>query len=99
VSKLLISNAAGAVNPKFKKGSLMLLDDHIDMLSSNPLRGKNLDNLGPRFPDMSRPYDEQMSNTLLEIADELNIPLQKGVYTAVAGPNLETRAEYRYLRV
>ncbi len=98
IEKLLISNAAGTVNPEFKKGSLMLIDDHINMLPDNPLRGKNLDELGPRFPDMSQPYDKEMNNLLKEIAKDQNITLHEGVYTPVAGPNLETRAEYRFLR-
>lgn len=98
VQKLLISNAAGTVNPDFKKGSLMLIDDHINMIPGNPLRGKNLDELGPRFPDMSQPYDAAMNQQLRDLAKELNITLHEGVYTPVAGPNLETRAEYRYLR-
>jgi purine-nucleoside phosphorylase len=95
---LLISNAAGAVNPSFKKGSLMLIDDHINMIPDNPLRGVNLDELGPRFPDMSAPYDSIMNEMLEKIAEQEHITLHKGVYTPVAGPNLETRAEYRYLR-
>ena len=98
IEKLLISNAAGTVNPDFKKGTLMLIDDHINMLPDNPLRGKNLDELGPRFPDMSQPYDKEMNTMLKEIAKEKGITLHEGVYTPVAGPNLETRAEYRYLR-
>ena len=98
IEKLLISNAAGTVNPDFKKGSLMLIDDHINMLPDNPLRGKNLDELGPRFPDMSQPYDKEMNDLLKEIAVEQRIILHEGVYTPVAGPNLETRAEYRFLR-
>jgi purine-nucleoside phosphorylase len=98
VERLLISNAAGTVNPDFKKGSLMLIDDHINMLPANPLTGKNLDELGPRFPDMSQPYDATMNKQLENIAKDLGVTLHKGVYTPVAGPNLETRAEYRYLR-
>lgn len=98
IQKLLISNAAGTVNPAFKKGTLMLIDDHINMLPDNPLRGKNLDELGPRFPDMSQPYDKEMNGLLKKIAKEQGIVLHEGVYTPVAGPNLETRAEYRYLR-
>ncbi len=98
IQKLLISNAAGTVNPDFKKGTLMLIEDHINMIPDNPLRGKNFDELGPRFPDMSQPYDREMNQLLESIADELKITLNKGVYTPVAGPNLETRAEYRYLR-
>lgn len=98
VKNLLISNAAGTVNPDFKKGSLMLIDDHINMIPDNPLRGKNDDRLGPRFPDMSQPYSKRLNGELKEIASELKITLHEGVYTPVAGPNLETRAEYRYLR-
>ena len=95
---LLISNAAGTVNPNFKKGELMLIDDHINMLPDNPLRGKNFDELGPRFPDMSQPYNKEINALLKVIAKEKGITLHEGVYTPVAGPNLETRAEYRYLR-
>ncbi len=98
IEKLLISNAAGTVNPNFKKGTLMLIDDHINMIPDNPLRGKNLDELGPRFPDMSQPYDREMNQMLKDIALEKGVSLNEGVYTPVAGPNLETRAEYRYLR-
>ena len=95
VEKLLISNAAGTVNPDFKKGDLMLIDDHINMITDNPLRGVNFDELGPRFPDMSQPYDAKMNGMLKEIAAEKGITLHEGVYTPVTGPNLETRAEYR----
>ena len=95
---LLLSNAAGALNAKFKKGSLMLIDDHINMLPDNPLRGKNFDNLGSRFPDMSQPYSAELNNQLLRIAEREHITLHKGVYLAVTGPNLETRAEYRMFR-
>ncbi|MFT5667076.1 MAG: purine-nucleoside phosphorylase [Vicingaceae bacterium] len=98
IEKLLISNAAGTVNPSFKKGELMLIDDHINMLPDNPLRGKNFDELGPRFPDMSQPYNREINDLLKVIAKEKGITLHEGVYTPVAGPNLETRAEYRYLR-
>ncbi len=95
---LLLSNAAGALNPKFKKGSLMLIDDHINMLPDNPLRGKNNDQFGPRFPDMSHPYSDELNTLLQRIAKKERIILQKGVYIAVPGPNLETRAEYRMFR-
>ena len=98
IEKLLISNAAGTVNPDFKKGTLMLIDDHINMIPDNPLRGKNLDELGSRFPDMSQPYNKELNQLLKQIAKEKKITLHEGVYTPVAGPNLETRAEYRYLR-
>ena len=99
VQKLLISNAAGSVNPEFKKGSLMLITDHINMIPDNPLRGKNMDEQGPRFPDMSQPYDKEMNELLRGIANKEGITLHEGVYTPVAGPNLETRAEYRFLRI
>ncbi|MBW8049500.1 MAG: purine-nucleoside phosphorylase [Cytophagales bacterium] len=98
IKYLLLSNAAGSMNPRIRKGSLMLIDDHINLLPDNPLRGSNLDEQGPRFPDMSEPYSPQLNEKLEKIADEENITLHKGVYAAVAGPNLETRAEYRYLR-
>ncbi|MDP4205761.1 MAG: purine-nucleoside phosphorylase, partial [Bacteroidota bacterium] len=94
-----LSNAAGALNLNFSKGSLMLIDDHINLLPDNPLRGANLDEMGPRFPDMSEPYSSSMNSLLMECAKEENIPLQVGVYASVAGPNLETRAEYRYLKM
>jgi len=98
IKYLLISNAAGTVNEKFRKGSLMLLNDHINLLPDNPLRGKNLDELGPRFPDMSEPYSKKLNNLLEKIALENNITLHKGVYAVVSGPNLETRAEYRFMQ-
>lgn len=95
---LLISNAGGAMNLNFKKGSLMLLDDHINLLGNSPLSGPNHQNLGPRFPDMSQPYSKLINEKLERIALDLGIILHKGVYVAVVGPNLETRAEYRFLR-
>jgi purine-nucleoside phosphorylase len=95
VNRLLISNAAGAMNLNMKKGELMLIEDHINFLPANPLIGKNNDELGPRFTDMSQPYSEEMNNQLVEIANSHNITLHRGVYVAVMGPNLETRAEYR----
>ncbi len=98
VKQLLLSNAAGSMNTNFKKGALVLLDDHINLLPDNPLRGKNLDEMGPRFPDMSGPYSREMNMKLLHLANKLTIPLYSGVYAAVMGPNLETRAEYRFLR-
>ncbi|NWJ50394.1 MAG: purine-nucleoside phosphorylase [Bacteroidetes bacterium] len=99
VKQLLVTNAAGAMNLSMKKGSLMLIDDHINLLPDNPLRGKHEPEFGPRFPDMSRPYSPLISNRLEQLATDLKIVLHKGVYIAVAGPNLETRAEYRYLRM
>ena len=98
IKYLLISNAGGAMNLDFKKGSLMLIDDHINLLGNSPLIGKNNHDLGPRFPDMSQPYSKFINDKLERIAGEENIVLNKGVYVAVSGPNLETRAEYRFLR-
>lgn len=99
VQKLLLSNAAGGINNSFKKGDLVLIEDHINLQSGNPLTGKNIDELGPRFPDMSAPYDAALNNLLLQKAATLDLDLKKGVYAAVNGPNLETRAEYRYLKI
>jgi len=98
VKHLLISNAAGTMNLDFKKGSLMLLDDHINLLPGNPLIGENLDEFGPRFPDMSQPYSPILNKKLKRIALENDITLHEGIYVVVTGPMLETRAEYRYLR-
>lgn len=98
VKLLLLSNACGSMNPDFGMASLMLIDDHIDLLSGNPLTGKNYDEMGPRFPDMSQPYNQKINKLFHAIADEKNIKLNEGVYVAVSGPNLETRAEYRFLR-
>ena len=95
VKYLLLSNAAGAMNLGFKKGSLMLIDDHINFLPDNPLRGLNDEKLGPRFPDMSQPYSSDLNELFEEVAKKEGIKLNKGVYVAVMGPNLETRAEYR----
>lgn len=95
---LLLSNAAGAMNLRFKKGSLMLIDDHINFLPDNPLKGQNLIEFGPRFPDMSRPYSDELNDHLMKIAEKEHIVLHKGIYLAVMGPNLETRAEYRMFR-
>jgi purine-nucleoside phosphorylase len=99
VKHVLLSNAAGAVNLAFKKGSLMMVDDHINLQPQSPLIGQNLDELGPRFPDMSQPYSPKLNGMLREIARKKGIELHEGVYVSVPGPNLETRAEYRYLRM
>jgi purine-nucleoside phosphorylase len=98
IKQLLISNAAGNLNTKWKKGEMMLVDDHINLQPDNPLRGENFEVLGPRFPDMSEPYSKKLTLLLTKIAREKKLKLNKGVYAAVIGPNLETRAEYRYLR-
>lgn len=97
VKNLLISNAAGAVNLAFKKSTLMLITDHINLFPSNPLIGKNYPELGPRFPDMSEPYSKKLNNELRTIAKEKGILLHEGIYVPVTGPNLETRAEYRMI--
>jgi len=99
VKYLFLSNAAGGINLNFKKGDLVLIDDHINLQSGNPLTGKNFDELGSRFPDMNEPYHPDFKNKILQKANELNINLKKGIYVAVNGPNLETKAEYRYLKI
>ena len=98
VETLLISNAAGGMNPLFRRSDLMLLTDHINLQGANPLTGPNVDTWGPRFPDMSEPYDLALRETAEKAALARGIKLQQGVYVAVEGPNLETRAEYRFLR-
>ncbi len=98
VESLLISNAAGALNPLFKKGDVMIMSDHINLLGDNPLIGPNDDELGPRFPDMSEAYSKELIALAEQAALDLKIRIQKGVYVAMPGPNLETRAEYRFLR-
>lgn len=99
IQTLLISNAAGAVNQQFSKGNLMLIDDHINLQGDSPLAFKGVDAFGPRFTDMSAPYDKKLNRQLREIAKKLDITLHEGVYAAVVGPQLETRAEYRYLKI
>jgi purine-nucleoside phosphorylase len=95
---LIVSNACGVMNPLWEKGDLMLIADHINLLGDNPLIGPNDDAIGPRFPDMSQPYDPALRALAREIAVEAKVILREGVYVAVTGPNLETRAEYRMLR-
>ncbi len=95
---LIVSNACGGMNPFYHSGDLVVLDDHINLMNENPLIGINDDRLGPRFPDMSHPYDPQLIERALQIARQNNIVAHRGVYVAVTGPNLETRAEYRFLR-
>ena len=95
---LLVSNACGGMNPLFTAGDIMIMTDHINLLGDNPLIGPNDDTLGPRFPDMSEPYSHALIKLAEQVALEEKIRLQKGVYVAVSGPNLETRAEYRFLR-
>ena len=97
VDILLISNACGGMNPEFKPGDLMVLEDHINLLGVNPLIGPNDDRLGPRWPDMIEPYSTELIQLAQQCAADLKMMLRKGVYVAVTGPNLETRAEYRML--
>ncbi|MDN3668398.1 purine-nucleoside phosphorylase [Echinicola jeungdonensis] len=98
IEKLIVSNAAGGLDPDFKVGDIMVIKDHIDLFPENPLRGQNLDGFGVRFPDMSEPYDQKLIQKAKEISLEKNVKLREGVYAGVQGPNLETKAEYRYLR-
>ncbi len=98
IKQLLLSNAAGGINADYRRRDLVLIDDHINLLPENPLRGLNAPEFGNRFVDMSQPYSPALNETLFNKAQELNINLKKGVYASVAGSNLETRAEYRYIR-
>jgi len=95
---LMVSNACGGMNPNFQAGDIMLIEDHINLMGGNPLIGINDERLGPRFPDMSQPYDRRLIHESLRIARKADIVAHQGVFVAVAGPNLETRAEYRFLR-
>jgi purine-nucleoside phosphorylase len=99
IETLYISNAAGGMNLSYQKGDLMIIEDHINLQPDNPLIGPNLEEFGPRFPDMSRPYDKDLIERAIRIAEEENITAHTGVYVSVTGPNLETRAEYRFLRM
>ena len=99
IKYLLLSNAAGGINSDLHKGDLVLIEDHINLMPENPLRGLNDRAFGNRFVDLSCPYDKMLGKKLLDVAEKENIVLKKGVYAAVQGPNLETRSEYRYLRL
>ncbi len=99
IQRLFVSNASGGVNPDFKVGEIMIMNDHINLFPEHPLRGKNLDELGPRFPDMSDTYDQGMIDLALTIAEEEKIDVSVGVYAGLTGPTLETPAEYKYMRV
>lgn len=99
IKHLLVSNASGAINTSFKKGEMMLIDDHINLQGGSPLAFKGVEKMGERFVDMSAPYDKAMSATIEKIAASKDINLHKGVYASVFGPQLETRAEYRYLKI
>jgi purine-nucleoside phosphorylase len=99
---LIVTNAAGGINPKFQAGDVMLITDHINLVGMcglNPLRGPNLDEFGPRFPDMSEPYDAHLQALAKQAAVEANVPLQEGVYVCLTGPSFETRADLRFLRL
>lgn len=98
IKTLVVSNASGGVNPEFEIGDIMLMDDHINLFNDNPLIGKNMDELGPRFPDMSEPYDRSLIAKVKQIARENNISIQQGSYAGLSGPTLETPAEYKYVR-
>lgn len=96
---LVVSNASGGLNPEFEVGDIMVIEDHINMMWDNPLIGKNENELGNRFPDMSEPYDQHMIQAAMDIAKKHNIRCHRGVYAAVTGPTYETKAEYRFLRI
>ena len=95
---LILSNAAGGINLGFNKGELMLIEDHINLLNQSPLTGPNIEEPGPRFPDMSCPYDVALNQYVIEVGVSLGVNIHKGVYAAVSGPQLETKAEYRFLK-
>lgn len=99
IDRLLVSNASGGVNPDFIVGEIMILNDHINFFPGNPLIGKNIDELGPRFPDMSEPYDPAMIQLAKDIAKENDIRIAEGTYLGLTGPTLETPAEYKFVRV
>jgi purine-nucleoside phosphorylase len=99
VELLVVTNAAGGMNPQYAQGDIMVIEDHINLMGVNPLVGINDDRLGPRFPDMAQPYDKGLIARALELGRQQNIVMHKGVFVAVLGPNLETRAEYRFLRL
>lgn len=99
IQLLIVSNASGGLNPRYRSGDIMVIEDHINLMAANPLIGVNDDRLGPRFPDMCRPYDSKLIERALEIARRENFVAHKGTYVALTGPNYETRAEYRFLKL
>jgi len=96
---LIVSNACGGMNPQYRQGDIMIIEDQINLMGVNPLIGPNDDSLGPRWPDMCEPYDKQLMDLAESVALEMGVKTHRGVYVAVSGPNLETRAEYRFLRI
>ena len=99
VKYLFLSNAAGGMNPDFNVGDIMIINDHINFMGTNPLLGPNIDELGPRFPDMSEAYNKKLIDLAIKCANKLNIPVKQGVYIGVTGPTFETPAEYRFLEL
>lgn len=99
IHTLFLSGSSRGVNPDFQMGDLVVLNDHINLQTDSPLRGSNLNNFGPRFPDMSKPYDPKLVKRAMELASSKGYPMRKGIYTAVTGPNLETPAGYRHIQV
>lgn len=99
IELLVLSNASGGVNPEFEIGEIMIISDHINLMADNPLVGKNIDELGPRFPDMNCAYDKEIIEKAKEIANKNSIKVKTGVYAAVSGPCFETPAEYKYIRI
>lgn len=99
ITNLFLSNASGGVNADFEIGDIMLITDHINLLPDNPLRGKNIEELGPRFPDMSEPYDKELRANVINIASQNNIKIQQGVYAVLSGPTFETPAEYKHMQI
>lgn len=99
IQKLFVSNASGSLNPDISRGDIAIIEDHINLLPDSPLRGHNDEELGPRFPDMSQPYNFTMIDQSVEIASRLGIKAHKVVYVSALGPNFETRAEYRFMRI
>src|SRR5262249_46762477 len=95
---LVVSNACGGLNPQYRSGDVMIMEDHINLMNANPLIGINDDSLGPRFPDMSSPYNRDLINRALEVARRSNFVAHTGTYVAVSGPNYETRSEQRFVR-